>query len=304
MTKKTPMTRPTPIYPALTLAVVAMIAAACSSPATTGRHATAPTQPPNGPSASATTGARSAHSPSTTTTTSVPSGTGASAGGHPVTSSGAGSGAPSTSTTVAASTASGTPYLQPATPGTYQQSQQGSTTFGTTTITPPPNAPLVVGAPNSAGTEVWKDYADGNQPPEETSVQFRPTGPFILSTTVMTPQGNETCTFNPAIPAPTWPPKVGDAFHTSGNCGSFTVAVSGRITGTRTVSLDGRSFMAWVVDATLSTQGQVQATGTQEDWYSPTLRLPLYQNSTIQGTYGIFSFRSQVTTRLESIKPA
>lgn len=305
-TKVTPTMRRPFVYTALAMAAVPLVGAACSSPSNTEPGAAATTSLPNGLSASATTASSSLPSHSTS---SAPSALPASAasvgssGGHPVASTVAGAGRPSTSGTAAAPASASNAPLAPATPGTYQQSQQGSTTFGSTTLTPPPNAPLVVGPPDSNGIEIWKDYTDGNQPPQETSVQYRRTGPFILSTTVMTPQGNATCTFNPAIPAPTWPPAVGDSFQTSGNCGNFTVSISGRITGSRTVQLDGQSFQAWVVDASLSTKGQVDATGTQEDWYSPALRLPLYQNSTIQGTYGLFSFHSQLTTRLESIKP-
>lgn len=158
-----------------------------------------------------------------------------------------------------------------------------------------------MGTPGSTGVEVWQDHIQANQPPQDTTIQFRPNGPFMVSTTEYTPQGNVTCTFNPAIPAPTWPPATGDSFTSSGNCGQFSIQIQGKITGNRAFQLDGRSYQTWVIDSTLTTHGQINATGTQEDWYSTDLRLPLYQSVTTKGTYGIISFSSQLTTRITSL---
>jgi len=197
--------------------------------------------------------------------------------------------------------AAGTAGPQPAVPGTYQERQSGSFTAVGKTTAVPPQGTLVVDAPGSNGEQVWHRYVQQGQSPADTTLQFANKGIFLLSTTEQSPQGNVNCTFSPAVPAPPWPPAVGDTFASTGNCGQFTVDVTGRITGQRTFALGHSSYATWVVDTTLTFHGQVTGSGSQEDWYSPALRIPLHEYTTVHGNYGPFSFSSQLTSDVTSI---
>jgi hypothetical protein len=191
----------------------------------------------------------------------------------------------------------------PARPGTYQEKQSGSFTAAGTTHDDPPTGRLVVDPATAQGQQTWHYYPQPNQGSQDTTLAFRPNGAFLVSTTESGPNGTVNCTFNPAIPAPPWPPAVGDSFSSTGNCGQFQLHIAGKITGTRTVILGGTNYTVWVVDSTLNATGQITATGTQEDWYSFALRLDLHESSQLQGSYGPFAFKSQLTTDLESANP-
>ena len=49
--------------------------------------------------------------------------------------------------------------------------------------------------------------------------------------------------------------------------------MSGRITGSRQVTLDGRSIEVFVAETTITTHGQLESTGRQVNWFAPSLRL-------------------------------
>lgn len=215
---------------------------------------------------------------------------------------------PSGGTGSSASTGSGAP--QPAAPGTYTVDQSGGVTTNPSVFsaTEPPQGTLVVDPAQSDGEQVWHRYVDSKNPPADTTTQYRSNGPFILSATEAGPQGNTSCTFDPPIAAPPWPPAAGDTFSSVGNCGSFTVSVRGRIAGTQTVTLkDGETFTAWVIDSTLNIDSSNQSfsgSGTQVDWYSPAVRLPLHEQVDVSGKYNGVSFQLHSVSDLVSSHPS
>ncbi|HLI55187.1 MAG TPA: hypothetical protein VKU88_12735 [Acidimicrobiales bacterium] len=168
----------------------------------------------------------------------------------------------------------------------------------------PAQGTLVVGAAQADGTQLWQRYVAQGQQPSDTTVRFTPQGPFLLSTTEASPQGNITCTFDPPIPAPAWPAAVGDKFSSTGDCGKFTISVSGAITGQKQVTVGGVAYQVWVIDSTLSLHGEVSGSGSEEDWYSPALRLPVHEYDQLKGTYGAFTFSSTLTSDLVSGTPS
>ena len=196
---------------------------------------------------------------------------------------------------------------QPATPGTYTFDQSG----GVTTTPPvfsssePPQGTLVVDPVQSGGVQAWHRHVDPNNPPADTNTQFRSNGPFILSATEAGPQGNTSCTFNPPLAAPPWPPVTGATFSSVGNCGSFTVSVQERISGAQTATLkDGETLTVWVIDSTLNISGQVTGSGTQVDWYSPAIRLPVHEQVDMNGTYQGVNFKLHSVSDLVSSHPS
>lgn len=192
----------------------------------------------------------------------------------------------------------------PAKPGTYPEKQSGSFTVAGNTQNEPPTGKLVVDPATAQGQQTSHYYAQPNQGSQDSTIAFRSNGPFLVSTTESGPNGAVDCTFDPAIPAPPWPTSAGASFSSTGNCGQFQLHVSGRVIETKTVPLDGKSYTVWVVDSTLTATGKITASGQQEDWYSPALRLDLHRSSELQGSYGPFTFKSQLTSDLESANPS
>lgn len=279
------------------LTLAALVAASCS-----GSHHSSIT------SGTAPTTTSSVSTGSGGGTSSATSATSASAGGGATGATGGATQSTNATTTTAAApqdktanppNASTAP--QPATAGTYQERQSGSFTAVGSTKTVPPQGTLVIDAAQATGKQVWHRFVQPGQPSDETTLQFTGRGPFLLSTTEPSPQGTVTCTFNPPIPAPTWPAAMGDTFSSTGDCGQFTVSVSGRINGQRNVALNGHTYSTWVVDTTLTFHGSVSGSGTQEDWYSTDLRVPLHEYSQLHGSYGPFSFSSNMTSDVTSI---
>lgn len=217
----------------------------------------------------------------------------------------AGGGTASGASGAGGSTKTGGGAPQPAAPGTYTVNQSGGVTAGLYSSSEPAQGTLVVDPAQPDGTQMWHRYVDSKNPPATTDMQFRSNGPFILSATEASPQGNTTCTFNPPIAAPPWPPAAGDTFGSVGNCGSFTVTVHGKIAGTQSVTLaDGETFTVWVIDSTLDISGQVTGSGTQVDWYSPAVRLPLHEQVDISGTYQGINFKLHSVSDLTSSHPS
>lgn len=170
----------------------------------------------------------------------------------------------------------------------------------------PAQGTLVVDPAQSKGIQVDHRYVDQSNPPANTTTQFLSTGPVILSTTEGAGPQAISCTFNPPIAAPPWPPAVGKSFTATGNCGSgTTVSVHGTVTGFQTATLrDGETFPVWVIDSSLSLTGpNLSASGTQVDWYSTSLRLPVHEQTNVQGKYSGIQFTLLSISDLVSSHP-
>jgi hypothetical protein len=197
---------------------------------------------------------------------------------------------------------------QPAAAGTYRYRQQGRSTAGGATTTTPPYGTLVVDRPGGDGTQLWHRASDPSAPPNDSTFRFATDGVALIRQVIrITNAGTTTtftCTFDPGVPAPPWPPTVGAVFTGHGECGSFTADVSGRIDDRKQVTLDGAPVDVFVISSKLVTHGQVESTATQVDWYAPSLRLPVHSESSASGTYGFVSFQSTGTSDLESGHPS
>jgi hypothetical protein len=293
------------------VAVLASLLAACggSSPdepdvelgsATTTPTATATASEPEGAVTTEAPGA---------TVTAAPSSGAPSTTARP--SAGQGS---STTTSTAASTATTTPgpvpggaAAQPLAPGTYRYAQSGTATSGGATRTVPAEGTLVVEAPSSTGKQVTRRFVDPAKKPSDQELLFSD-GIFITKTTDRINVGQQyfevSCTFNPGLPAPPWPPAVGATYGGSGSCGGFTVEASGSISEKRTVPFEGADLEIFVMDTTVTTKGSVQSTIRQVEWFAPSLRMSVHVERQVDGTYGISSYSSKVVSDLKSAQPA
>ncbi|MEY2417419.1 MAG: hypothetical protein QOG90_99 [Actinomycetota bacterium] len=187
----------------------------------------------------------------------------------------------------------------PATPGTYDYAQSGSTNQGSV----PPSGTLVV---QGAGpSQVFARHADP-QSEGDLYFTFGADGPHITRV-VLKQQGLViTCTFATPVPAPPWPPTTGKTFNGHAACDNgFAADFSGSITGHQNDSVGGRSFEVVVVASTLHVTGNgidVNVNDTQH--WAPALRVPTYSHEVVNGT-GPFgsTITGDVTSTLVNASP-
>lgn len=263
---------------------------------------------------SAKTAHRGTATSATTSTTGAGGSPASAAGGSPGSAPGAtttrppaagGSGGPSSP----AAAAGGGP--SPAAPGTYHYAQSGSTTIGGSSQPVPAQGTEVVDAPAAGGggtMQVWHAYVDPQQPPSDTTFVYTPTAIAVASEVMRATYGGQTqsytCTFDPPVPVIGWPVHVGYSFSGAGSCGAFTVTISGQVTGTHIVTIDGASVTTYVISSTYTTKGQVNSTTTETDWFDPASRLDVHMATDTKGSYGVFSFELQSTRDLVSERPS
>ncbi len=86
--------------------------------------------------------------------------------------------------------------------------------------------------------------------------------------------------------------------------GRTTVDTTLRITGTETLDVGGEAVPVVVVEAAVTTGGDVVATGRQVLWVSERHRLVVKQRETTDGRFGTVAFRLESTDTLVSTRPA
>jgi hypothetical protein len=207
-----------------------------------------------------------------------------------------------TSTEVPAATA-GSAAPAPMTPGTYHYRQRGSGSAGPQSFEVPPEGTAVVDAAAGDGTQVVHRYVDPEGEPADTTLRFGDDGIFILST--MMRQGGMaiTCTFDPPVAAPPWPPTTGATTTGSGDCEMFSVKVELRITGQTPVTVGDQRFDAWVVETTITTYGDVESTTHQTDHFVEALRMSAHTESSTEGRFGQLRFSGTSVSDLVSAVP-
>jgi hypothetical protein len=177
----------------------------------------------------------------------------------------------------------------------------------------PPEGTLVIDPPAASGTELWHRYPDPKSEPTDSTLLFNPSGMFIQTLVEHFGGITVTCTFAPPLPSPPWPPIVGQPFSAQGTCAgqgvTATIHVDGKMTGTDSLTLDGRSVSVYVAAATITIDGsyqgaQIKATDEETDWFAPSLRLPVKTHSVINGKYAVFTFSADTTSMLESGRPS
>jgi len=179
---------------------------------------------------------------------------------------------------------------------------------GTSSQAVPAEGTLRIDPAASDGTQVSHRTVDPNGPPSDSVFAFRNGGIFLTQTVLRSNAGGQQttfiCTFNPPLPTPPWPPTVGATFQGHGDCGKFTVDVSGRVTAQQDVRLDNASHHVYVVSSTLTFHGQLEGSGTQTDWFDPATTLTVHEESTQNAKYGgVVSFASHTVSDLLSEHP-
>jgi hypothetical protein len=195
--------------------------------------------------------------------------------------------------------------------GTYDYAQSGSTTVGSSTTPVPQRGTIVIDPAVSGGPgishQTWHSYVDTNQPPTDTTYRFTPSGIAITSEVIRQSADGQsvtfTCTFATPLQVVPWPIRIGYSFSGTGDCTSFTVTVTGQITSSRQVSVDGEDITVYVIALTASTSGGLTSSDSETQWFAPSLRLLVHDDTNESGNYGPFSFKSDVTRDLLSSHP-
>lgn len=215
--------------------------------------------------------------------------------------------APSTRT--GTSPASGDPA--PAVSGTYLYKQSGTQSAAGYSQAPPASGTEVIDAKvaGAGGWEqTWHQYASSQAPPDDITYLFSRSGVAVVSEVLRIQAFGGTSTYTCTMSSPVliidWPVEVGYRFAGTGNCGSFTISISGQIAGTHAAQLDGSTTPTYVVESTVTTKGQIDSTTDETDWIDVTRSLIVHSDATTKGTYGSFSFQSQLTRDLESATPS
>jgi hypothetical protein len=93
------------------------------------------------------------------------------------------------------------------------------------------------------------------------------------------------------------------SWHTTSTDGRTTVDTSLRITGTGTLDVGGEAVPVVVVEAAITTGGDVVSTGTQKLWISERYRLVVQQQEVTDGRFAAVGFHLESTDKLASIHP-
>ncbi|MHB8463591.1 MAG: hypothetical protein ACYDH6_06220 [Acidimicrobiales bacterium] len=203
----------------------------------------------------------------------------------------------------------GTKPAAPAAPGTYRYHQSGTTTLGSTTKPVPAEGSVLIDPVTSAGTQTSHRTVDSSQPPSDTVFSFQNGGVFITQLVMRSKIGSQTqtftCTFTTPLPTPPWPPTVGAAYQGHADCGSFTIDVHGSVTGTKDVNVGGTTHRSFVLASSIVLHGQLEGTGSQNDWVDPATSLLLHEDASQRATYGGFvKLASSTSSDLESLHPS
>jgi len=199
-----------------------------------------------------------------------------------------------TATTSKPKLASGAPA--PATPGTYDYSQTGTSSIGTVSG----NASITADAPNSAGVQVWHIASDATKPADnDETMAFRSAGPFLTDVTLRAGAQTITCHFDgDGVPAPPWPADTGKKISGHANCGQVTVDVDGSVVGRRTATVAGQPIDVVDTHFTVTTHGQVESTSTTDASWAPSIRMIVHDHTATNGRFGAIAFQSDTTRDL------
>jgi hypothetical protein len=187
-------------------------------------------------------------------------------------------------------------------PGTYTYKLTGTATIGAT----PQNVDTAVNMKVDPlqGTD-QHSASTGGQTGTETVLRFQPDGVYLVNLK-LTGAVNKEFVLNPPGLAFPQPATIGKAWSWTAKStdGQTTVASSFKILRTETIQIGSESVPTVVVQADVTTDGDVKSTDNRVMWVSEAYRLTVKQTDKTNGTYGAFAFSSDTTEVLQSTKPS
>ena len=164
----------------------------------------------------------------------------------------------------------------------------------------PAEGTLTVDAANADGTQLWHRRSVPKGPSVDTPVRFGDDGAVLLGTNS---QGT-TCAWDPPMPLWPWPVEIGQTFSTKTSCSGATLEVQGKIDGRTSTTVDKQPTEVFVVSKSITTHGNLESTGTETDWFAPSLGLNVRVESHSTGTARGTTVQSDETDDLVSARPS
>jgi hypothetical protein len=131
-------------------------------------------------------------------------------------------------------------------------------------------------------------------------LRFAPDGVRLLSIKTVQQGITKEFRFEPPVMMLPADVKVGQTWEWSGTStdGKTKVSSSFRHSRREPLTVAGRTFDTWVLDATVTTSGDITSTSKQTIWYAQELRVIAKQRDNTNGTFGQVSFTSDTTRTL------
>jgi hypothetical protein len=198
---------------------------------------------------------------------------------------------------------------QPATPAGVKATAPGSYTYkvkGTMTVGAAPqpvDTTATMKVDPLQGTDQHSSLS-GQQGGTETVLRYQGDGVYLVDLKLTGAVSKE---FKPTPPALAFPQPatVGKTWSWSATStdGKTTVKSDFKVLRTETIAVGGEQVPTVVLDATVTTDGDVKSTSHRTIWTSEAYRLIVRQDDKINGTYGGFAFSGDTSSVIQSTKP-
>lgn len=187
-------------------------------------------------------------------------------------------------------------------PGQYTYTAKGTVTVGA----PQPvdgTATLTVD-PVAGGQQ--HSVLDGDQGRSEQDVVLRADGRFLASLDLTNPAFSKQFRPDPPVLLLPDPATVGRSWQwrATSTDGKTTAEASNRAVRRETVTVGSEQVACTVVETTLVLSGDITYRGTTTTWVSDRYRLPVKDRTRGGGTVNGVGFRSDISTALQSTRPA
>jgi len=164
---------------------------------------------------------------------------------------------------------------------------------------------VLVVDPLAQGRQHSRRQGPGGRAVDQT-LELRPDGAYATAVTIVESGFSQEVRPSPPVLALPSPAPVGRiwSWRTTTVDGRSTVDSSFKVVRTEAVPVGGESVAASVIEATITTTGEITSTGRQTLWFAPASGLIVKQQETTTGRFGVISFSSESTDILRSLRPA
>jgi hypothetical protein len=97
------------------------------------------------------------------------------------------------------------------------------------------------------------------------------------------------------------PVAVGQSWTSKGGDSGRTEDESGKVTGTSHITVEGTSYLVYIIDTTVKMSGSESGSRTQRWWYSPALGLPLKWHEAETGARSGATYKADYTCQITSL---
>ena len=140
----------------------------------------------------------------------------------------------------------------------------------------------------------------------ETIFRFQANGAYIADLKQTTSGLMKEFKADPPVLALPQPAPVGKSWQwdLTSTDGATRVHAAFKVARTETVTIGGEAVPCVVLDNTVTTTGDIVSTTTSTIWASEKYRIIVQQHDVASGSYGAFTFKSDKTSKLLSMRPS